>query len=242
VKLLLLLSAAAAVAPTADELNAYPRPNPIEEWFWALFGVAMAIVLVRTIARLRKGLPGADPINAASVPMPDPEAVLLLKLGQWRSSMFILITFTVLSMTVIWFDRIPYLFGSGEETFSFDYMAGPLGESMGIYAFAFAPVLAWHLADLIERPRVKSRLLAAFTSHALMTGVLVAFSLAWFLYATGWFTDIGPCGGIFLLLTEACWYTHPAIEFPSLLLFLATLPITLVKLAVALRSRLGPRS
>lgn len=237
-KLLLLLTVAAEA--TADTFQRDVRTNLIEELFWALIGVAGAILTVRTAMRLRRQLPGADPVNSATLPFPDPEAVLMLKLAQWRSSAMILITATALGMLLRWFSLLDptnvfHVTNSADLTFE-------MAASLDFYSYIFAPVLAWHLADLIERPRAKFRLIAAFTSHALMTGVLIALSFGWLISLTGWVTDVRPCGGTFLLLMEDCWYINPAISVPSELLSLALLPLTLVKLAVSLWSRLGPRT
>lgn len=226
-----------AVYSPADKFNGSSGLSPIAFTALGLLTFACAILLARLVMRARRQLPGADSFNAAEMQMADDEAVLRLKLSQWRASVFILITATALSLLVKWFDLLrwmPLEWDAGK-------LAYTMSDSLLFYPFTLGPVLIWHLADILERPRGKPRFLALLTSHALLTGMLTVLGLTWVMGNSRWFQLEGSCGGLFVILSETCIGLMPGLSFSFIAFSLALAPITLVKLAVALWSRLGPR-
>ena len=160
------------------------------------------------------------------------------KLLRWLISALLLVTISVLSLCTAWLVNIDRIdpFDDG-RTFA-NYMAEPLGLSLFFYPYVFVPTFLWHLADFAQRDRPIGKRLRFLTDFTVLAGVVLLQGLMFVLQATGWFRITGNCGGVFIMLTQACWWTHPVVSFPLRTLFAVLWLLSLLKLAVAVRSRL----
>jgi hypothetical protein len=164
------------------------------------------------------------------------------KLLQWIASALMLVAIAVLSLCAQWISRIQNINPSAYEVGFADHFAGQLGEALLFYPYAFVPTLLWHLADFAEQSRPVGKRVKFLTRYPVLAWLILLLGLTYFLHATAWFKIIGTCGGAYIVLTQACSWTHPVVSVPLQSAYLAIWLLTLLKLAVAVRSGLrAPR-
>ncbi|HQV03700.1 MULTISPECIES: hypothetical protein [unclassified Novosphingobium] len=216
-----------------------PPLEPITDLIAGFFGITLATLVIAASIRVGSRLTSESATlhHSSSASMLTRE--FRRKLIYWFSSMSILAFATVLGLCVTWFVRFPKLYIAREVSHFPDYMAFLLASNLELYAFAFVPVIIWHLADFIATKPPKRRVLEVLTSYALLSGILVCFGMILIGLATDWFTVDRPCGGMFLLLMQSCAGPHPVMGLPMRLLLLLFPILAILKLAVSLHSRLG---
>lgn len=119
---------------------------------------------------------------------------------------------------------------------------GMSAEPMALFAMLFLVLAIWHAFDFVQSRKPEGWLASSLAGYSMLFGALSLLLLLNVLNATGRFTSIRDCGGIFVMLSQACVVTEPWLLRPLLGLLLLLVLLTLAKGIFVAHSRLLKRS
>jgi hypothetical protein len=157
------------------------------------------------------------------------------KLRLWLVSMMTLILGTVSASIII-------LLGPLCTTSNGRRCINASGELLMVFSVLFFIIVAWHAFDFIQNCKPRRWLASLLAGYPVIFGALSLLLLLFALHATGRFTTIAPCGGIFVILSQACFFVEPWLWHSEIGLLLLLPLLTLAKGVFVAHSRLLKRS
>lgn len=157
------------------------------------------------------------------------------KLRWWLVSVMTLLLGTVSA-------SIAALLGPRCTTSDSWHCVGTSLEAMGVFPFLFLVLAIWHLCDLFQHRKPSVWLISLLSGYPALIGALSLLLVLITLNATGRFTVTGSCGGIFMILSQACSFPEPWLGRPIAALLLLLPLLILAKGIFVIHSRLPKKS
>jgi len=158
-----------------------------------------------------------------------------LKIRQWFVSVLVLLATATSSIAISSMypnNLIPEEYRSSYGIFN----------SLYLYMFGLISIFWWHFFDFISKDCRKSHKKPNLAGYRVFVTLLIVRAIGITLMASGAFTTISSCGGMFVLLFQGCYGPPVVIMWPTNIISLALYSLCVVKAVSAVRSRLNQRN